>query len=578
MSIGGVQDVPLGAQDEDSLGLNKYALALARFIAGCKTPMSIGIQGDWGLGKTSLMQLVQQHLESGDKKIVGANRATCYWVNTWQLSQFDLGDQLSAVVLSDLVSALAEGNLKTRFLGKLKRLGQMGARALANAALSQVGASADGGEGEGTENPGKLIKELKEDFGKMCAAQCKSADDRVVIFIDDLDRLVPGRAVELMEVMKNFLDVPQAVFVLAIDYQVVVRGLKDKFGVAVRELGGRSFFDKIIQVPFRMPSQAYEVGNYLTSMLAHVGLSVGEGDVEEYVDLVRHSIGFNPRSIKRLCNNLLLLKLVTETSGTEADRRIADSSHLTKLLFATLCMQWSHPVLFQYVARDVSGERLSRLATTSELEQLISDGLMGDEDDRAANLLPFARAFYSVVDESGDGDLDKAELTALESILHVSVITSVTPPSEAEAEHILSSHARTFLEQWPPAMAEVVMELIAITRRSKDHYTFHRTRDGKLAARSGGYQFYLTPRDDKLLLIFEAVPEDDFEGMSCGDVFARLGHQSEHTVDLDGGYERHLNLLFHPDVDVQRALAHRLVQWWCIDYARPTDEWFPKES
>ncbi|MEZ4251956.1 MAG: P-loop NTPase fold protein [Polyangiales bacterium] len=50
--------------------------------------------------------------------------------------------------------------------------------------------------------------------------------DRIVVFVDDLDRILPDRAVEILEALKNFVDVPGCVFVLACDYEVVKKGLK----------------------------------------------------------------------------------------------------------------------------------------------------------------------------------------------------------------------------------------------------------------------------------------------------------------------------------------------------------------
>ena len=69
---------------------------------------------------------------------------------------------------------------------------------------------------------------------------------RVIIFVDDLDRLDPARAVELLEVLKIFLDCRKCVFVLAIDYGVVARGVKAKYGGDFNDEKAKSFFDKII--------------------------------------------------------------------------------------------------------------------------------------------------------------------------------------------------------------------------------------------------------------------------------------------------------------------------------------------
>lgn len=100
------------------------------------------------------------------------------------------------------------------------------------------------------------------------------------LFVDDLDRLIPSKAVELLEVLKLFLDCKQCVFVLAIDYEVVIRGSIEKYGFASymsdkiedkernREYEkGKSFFDKIIQVLFKVPVAVYDIKNYLKMVL-----------------------------------------------------------------------------------------------------------------------------------------------------------------------------------------------------------------------------------------------------------------------------------------------------------------------
>ncbi len=74
---------------------------------------------------------------------------------------------------------------------------------------------------------------------------------RVVVFVDDLDRLQPQKAVEVLETMKIFLDCERCVFVLAVDYDVVARGVKAKYGDTLSDEKGKSFFDKIIQLPFK---------------------------------------------------------------------------------------------------------------------------------------------------------------------------------------------------------------------------------------------------------------------------------------------------------------------------------------
>ena len=90
-----------------------------------------------------------------------------------------------------------------------------------------------------------------------------------MFFIDDLDRIDPPVAVKILELLKNIFDLPRCIFVLAIDYNVVVKGLKSKFGelTAQNEREFRYFFDKIIQLPFTMPMPSYKIDTFLTDKL-----------------------------------------------------------------------------------------------------------------------------------------------------------------------------------------------------------------------------------------------------------------------------------------------------------------------
>lgn len=162
----------------------------------------------------------------------------------------------------------------------------------------------------------------------------------MVIFVDDLDRLQPARAVELLEVLKLFLDCDHCVFLLAIDYEVVCQGVRQKYGEMLGSDKGRSFFDKIIQVPFKMPVAHYDVEKYVKTALEQMNLAVQ--DMIPYVELIKASIGYNPRGMKRLLNAFLLLQLIHSDAqlNKEYDKR---------LWFAVLCLQISYEEVYNYI-------------------------------------------------------------------------------------------------------------------------------------------------------------------------------------------------------------------------------------
>ena len=97
---------------DDKFSIENYINGLSNFITECETPLTIAIQGDWGTGKTSIMYQVEKRLnpEKQDKKI------QTIFFNTWQYSQFDMGNNLAVALITDLISELnVEDSKKKQF-------------------------------------------------------------------------------------------------------------------------------------------------------------------------------------------------------------------------------------------------------------------------------------------------------------------------------------------------------------------------------------------------------------------------------------------------------------------------------
>ena len=107
------------------------------------------------------------------------------------------------------------------------------------------------------------IRELKNQLSDVISKDKSYA--KLIVYIDDLDRINPPDAVAILELLKNVFDLPQCIFVLAIDYDVVVKGLRSKYNEqsSDNEYEYRAFFDKIIQLPFQMPTGQYSIGDYV---------------------------------------------------------------------------------------------------------------------------------------------------------------------------------------------------------------------------------------------------------------------------------------------------------------------------
>jgi hypothetical protein len=340
--------------DEDSLNMKAYADALKEFIADAEAPLTIALQGEWGSGKTSLMTALEKRLvKDPGSPYLGV------WVNTWQYAL--LADPEEAIVkillgIIGQISAFANpsGEERATLFRKMLRFGggiasdvfkkysgidlEKNAKALADA----DGAPTQSGVEElKSELAGLVAKALGHNRGKK----------GFLFFIDDLDRIDPPVAVQILELLKNIFDLEKCIFVLAIDYGVVVKGLKPKFGEmnAGNEREFRSFFDKIIQLPFSMPVGAYHIDGFLVGSLAKIGYldkteRENEALCKNLTDYALETVGTNPRSLKRLINSLSLIRLLIAKTATRKDDE--DFTTWKDVMFALVCLQVQFPRVY----------------------------------------------------------------------------------------------------------------------------------------------------------------------------------------------------------------------------------------
>ena len=354
------------AEEHDSLSTFSYAKALGAFIEKCDMPITIGIQGEWGSGKTSLLNMIEVFLKGQEANKKGKQETQTIKINTWEHSLLRSPEETLLSIIREIIQEISQSNgnadeaaagIGAKALHTLKEVGKgaiySAVTMTAGAAIAgriESAASSIAGQGEAPpETEKNLIKELRQNLRELVETieSDGSPTKRFVIFVDDLDRLEPATAVQILELLKNVFDVPHTVFVLAIDYQVVVKGLKSKFGEPTEENEWefRAFFDKIIQVPFLMPMAKYKLGNYIARLLAGIQYfnatesSSFEDHKDAFTDIVKKTVGHNPRALKRLANSLSLIKL---QSGKEL-KDYRDK----RLLFALICFQIGFPSIFE---------------------------------------------------------------------------------------------------------------------------------------------------------------------------------------------------------------------------------------
>ena len=355
-------DVPRKHTQADLFGIQVYQDALIKYIKLTDTPITIALQGEWGSGKTSLMNMLRHHLCEVDA-------APYYpiWINTWQYSLMKSPSQAIISILEGIINQIGELNPSTdkwqeskkKIGGLFKKMASVGTKAAVNVIGIESGLVDELFDNGNKESSHSEITQLKEEIANLIDAALSRDTTKTgfTFYIDDLDRIDPPVAVEILELLKNIFDLEKCVFVLAIDYDVVIKGLKPKFGelTDANEREFRSFFDKIIQLPFSMPVASYSVDAFLVDALRKIEFFSEEelnnpSLAETLSEITRLSVGSNPRSLKRLTNTLALISIINDMQKGEVT--VTQEQQSKVLNYALVCVQIAYPYIYNQLTEE----------------------------------------------------------------------------------------------------------------------------------------------------------------------------------------------------------------------------------
>ena len=233
-------DRPSFDPQEDLFGHAPFAKSLAGSI--CSYPDSDGLvlalYGPWGSGKSTVLNYVKHYLELRAED----ERPVVVEFNPWWFSG---QENLARAFLGQLQAVLPEKSEKFKQLGDL----------LADFAEELSGlidlASALGGVNGNIGNLLNRVKRKPKDvpaLKKSITSILQKAGKRILVVIDDIDRLTPEETRQLFTVIKALADFPNVVYLLAFDREVAVQAIAQQTG-----LPGDNYLEKIVQVPFVLP-------------------------------------------------------------------------------------------------------------------------------------------------------------------------------------------------------------------------------------------------------------------------------------------------------------------------------------
>lgn len=315
---------------EDLLGFQVHADLIRSVVTdGSMLPVTIGVFGDWGGGKSSIMRMLERDLEPDNytepdqkKKY---EKIACLYFNGWLFEGYD---DAKAALLSSILLQLAEHKrfgpkVRDKVTSLIKSVEWMRLVRMAwqNVALPAIAAYASGATGLISSVPApviaaaglnvdpsthtvtakpssgddKLEDVIKADKSAASPMDVRTFRDRfeamlaeteiesLVILIDDLDRCSPERIIENLEAIKLFLNVKRTAFVIGADPRIVRHAIATRYpavvsgnnsdGSAISETIVTDYLEKLIQIPYTLPRLSpAEVHTYMVLLFCSQGL------------------------------------------------------------------------------------------------------------------------------------------------------------------------------------------------------------------------------------------------------------------------------------------------------------------
>ncbi|MBI2842117.1 MAG: AAA family ATPase [Armatimonadetes bacterium] len=414
-------------------------------------PVTIGIHGDWGAGKSSVLKMIESELaEDGDVAVL--------WFNGWTFEGFD---DAKTILIESTITELCRqrstigkvrevaGRLLRRvdWLKVAKRCGggafnvltglpspdQIGSAVAALQNVVQNVADIDPADvrtqleaiggflkpAEDGDNLPETIHAFRQEFQELLD-QAKIG--QLVVLIDDLDRCLPATAIQTLEAIRLFLFVPKTAFVIGADEAMIEYAVRQHFPDLPAASGplpyARNYLEKLIQVPFRIPSLgAQETRVYVLLLLLQslvgedhpgfgillekakeglrkpwLGTDLPQSDVQatdparveelnaafvlahQIAPILAEGTKGNPRQVKRFLNALLLRQLIARARGFD---ELVSRPVLAKLMLA----ERFQPDFYEHVAAQAMSSGDGKAGDIVALERFAEEPRDGTEHE-----------------------------------------------------------------------------------------------------------------------------------------------------------------------------------------------------
>lgn len=416
-----INDSPISTPNEDLYGADQLARALADRIACIKGAVgsTIAINGPWGSGKSSIINLIRHHLkpavENGELEIVNF---TSWWFRGEEALTMAFLQELQAVcrkTLGDQAKSIFKQAKKKLFARKamtdwIATAREHGwARATQNLALEHF-------------SEPQSLEDIFVRLGDLLLKQRK----RIVVIIDDIDRLTPDEALQMFRLVKSVGRLPNVIYLLSFDRQLAEKAIQERFPSE-----GSHFLEKIIQASFDLPPPSRDV---LTEVLvAEIEKIIGkdpEGDRQYLSNTILGSVVpyiTTPRHIVRFANAMAITYPAVANEVNVADYLALEAMRLFEPKLYQRVRQskgivcgssdkgdYDGSVIAPFLKlvprrrRDIAGEALRRLFPRFEQYGHGTEFIAGWQEQRRACTKRYFDTYFQL--QIGDDVLSRADL------------------------------------------------------------------------------------------------------------------------------------------------------------------------
>ncbi|HEY1173176.1 MAG TPA: P-loop NTPase fold protein [Verrucomicrobiae bacterium] len=250
----------------DCLGYGTYVSVLSNVCTHKDlAPLTLGIFGPWGSGKTSLMKMLMREIDASK----GGKKRNTLWFNAWMYEgREEAQSALIHAILTNLQKDLSLTAEAKQLAAKLKK----GASVLKLGKFIMKSAVTMTPDVDGFldcfENESEKVAQTMESFENDFSELLKLAGiDRIVVFIDDLDRCSSMKVIETFETIKLFLNTPACTFVIGADAEKIQQAVGEVYQVSDLKRQ-KDYLEKIVQIPFSIPAQnLQDIGCYVGMLL-----------------------------------------------------------------------------------------------------------------------------------------------------------------------------------------------------------------------------------------------------------------------------------------------------------------------